>query len=72
MLKCQHQSAGISPPDGHLHVVLDDDEHLPVPPLPGPPPRGHDPSVGLLSHQHLPAMAELEVPRYVFNQLSLN
>ena len=63
---CQHQSAGISPPDGHLHVVLDDDEHLVVPPAPGPPPRRHDAAVPPRRQHPLFTVAELEIPDHVF------
>ena len=62
---CQ-QSVLLSPPDGHLHVVLDDDEHLVVSPAPGAPPRRHDAAVPPRRHHTLLPVAELEIPDHVF------
>ena len=66
-----HVDGGSVPVRRHLHVVLDDDEQLVVPPGPGPLPGGHDPAVDLLPDQNLPPVTELEVGCDPLNKLSL-
>ena len=55
----------------HLHVVLDDDEDLSVPPGPGLGPGFHDPQVLSLLLNDLLSVAESEFLRHLPNRISL-
>ena len=55
----------------HLHVVLDDDEDLSVPPGPGLGPGSHDPEVLSLLLDDLFSVAESEFLCHLPNQISL-